>query len=123
MGTFLAGVVLANSAFRHELESAVEPCKGLLLGLFFITVGAGINFNTFAAQPVLILGLTIGLIVIKAAILFGLAVIFKIKGRSRWLFTLSLAQAGEFGFVLLAFSTQQHVIPPPWPSSCSWSWH
>ena len=72
-----------------------------------------INFNTFAAQPVLILGLTIGLIVIKAAILFGLAVIFKIKGRSRWLFTLSLAQAGEFGFVLLAFSTQQHVIPTP----------
>lgn len=111
LGTFLAGVVLANSAFRHELESAVEPFKGLLLGLFFITVGAGINFNTFAAQPVLILGLTIGLIVIKAAILFGLAVIFKIKGRSRWLFTLSLAQAGEFGFVLLAFSTQQHVIP------------
>lgn len=113
LGTFLAGVVLANSEFRHELESAVEPFKGLLLGLFFITVGAGINFITFADQPLLILGLTIGLILVKAAILFVLSVIFKIKGRSRWLFTLSLAQAGEFGFVLLAFATQQHVIPAP----------
>lgn len=110
LGTFLAGVVLANSEFRHELESDLEPFKGLLLGLFFITVGAGMNFNVLAQAPMTILGLTLGLILIKAAVLFTISVIFKIRGRNRWLFTLSLAQAGEFGFVLVAFSKQQHVL-------------
>ncbi len=111
LGTFLAGVVLANSEFRHELEADIEPFKGLLLGLFFITVGAGINFETFSSQPALILGVTFGLIALKMAILFFLAVLFRLQGRDRLLFTLSLAQAGEFGFVLAAFSVQQNVIP------------
>lgn len=110
LGTFLAGVVLANSEFRHELESDLEPFKGLLLGLFFITVGAGINFHVFAKAPFTIIGFTLGLILIKAAVLFAISIIFKIRGRNRWLFTLSLAQAGEFGFVLVAFSKQQHVL-------------
>ncbi len=110
LGTFLAGVVLANSEFRHELHSDIEPFKGLLLGLFFITVGAGIDFGVLIAEPAIILGLTFALILIKAAILFILSLVFRIRGQSRWLFTLSLAQAGEFGFVLIAFSTQQSVI-------------
>ena len=112
LGTFLAGVVLANSEFRHELESDIEPFKGLLLGLFFITVGAGINFGMLFAEPLLLIGMTLGLILLKGVILSGLGLVFKLKGRDQWLFTLSLAQAGEFGFVLLSFSVQQNVLPP-----------
>jgi glutathione-regulated potassium-efflux system protein KefB len=111
LGTFLAGVVLANSEFRHELEGDIEPFKGLLLGLFFITVGAGINFDILFNQLGNVLGLTLGVMALKAAVLLCLAVIFKIKGRDRWLFTLSLAQAGEFGFVLLGFTVQTNVLP------------
>ncbi len=110
LGTFLAGVVLANTEFRHELESDIQPFKGLLLGLFFITVGAGINFDLLFANPLPLLAMTGALIVLKGVILFGLAVLFKLKGRNRWLFTLSLAQAGEFGFVLLSFAKQTHVL-------------
>ncbi|MDA0150246.1 monovalent cation:proton antiporter-2 (CPA2) family protein [Vibrio sp. LaRot3] len=112
LGTFLAGVVLANSEFRHELESNIDPFKGLLLGLFFITVGAGINFGILFGDFFLIIGLTLGVMILKGIVLYLLALIFRIKGSNRWLFTLSLAQAGEFGFVLLSFTTQQHVIPP-----------
>jgi CPA2 family monovalent cation:H+ antiporter-2 len=112
LGTFLAGVVLANSEFRHELESDIEPFKGLLLGLFFITVGAGINFGMLFAEPLLLIGMTLGLMLLKGVILYGLGRAFKLKGRDQWLFTLSLAQAGEFGFVLLSFSVQQNVLPP-----------
>ena len=111
LGAFLAGVVLANSEFRHEIEADVAPFKGLLLGLFFITVGAGIDFDTFFAAPITMLSLALGLIAIKGVILFGLALVFKIKGRDRWLFTLSLAQAGEFGFVLVSFSVNTNVLP------------
>ncbi|OPH52587.1 monovalent cation:proton antiporter-2 (CPA2) family protein [Vibrio campbellii] len=111
LGTFLAGVMLANSEFRHELESNIEPFKGLLLGLFFITVGAGIDFSVLFSDFGLVIGLTLGVMALKAAILFVIALIFRIKGSNRWLFTLSLAQAGEFGFVLLSFSVQNHVIP------------
>jgi len=111
LGTFLAGVVLANSEFRHELESNIDPFKGLLLGLFFITVGAGINFSVLFNDFSIIIGLTLGVMIVKALVLYSLALIFRIKGSDRWLFTLSLAQAGEFGFVLLSFSLQNHVIP------------
>jgi len=111
LGTFLAGVVLANSEFRHELESDIEPFKGLLLGLFFITVGAGIDFGILFGDLTNILLLTAGLMVTKAAVLLVLARIFKLQGQDRWLFTLGLAQAGEFGFVLLGFMVQTNVIP------------
>lgn len=111
LGTFLAGVVLANSEFRHELESNIEPFKGLLLGLFFITVGAGINFIILSDNALLIAAMTLGLMSLKGLVLYVLARVFKISGSDRWLFTLSLAQAGEFGFVLLSFAHQQHVLP------------
>ncbi|SDW21867.1 cation:proton antiporter [Litoreibacter albidus] len=111
LGAFLAGVVLANSEFRHELAADIEPFKGLLLGLFFITVGAGINFDVLMGAPLVILGLTLGVMAIKAGVLFALALLFKIKGRDRMLFTLGLAQAGEFGFVLTSFSVQNNVLP------------
>ncbi|MCJ8303958.1 monovalent cation:proton antiporter-2 (CPA2) family protein, partial [Shewanella sp.] len=79
LGTFLAGVVLANSEFRHELESNIEPFKGLLLGLFFITVGAGIDFGVLASNIGPVLGITAGVMLVKAAVLFLLAMVFKIK--------------------------------------------
>ncbi|NRB71270.1 MAG: cation:proton antiporter [Xanthomonadales bacterium] len=112
LGTFLAGVVLANSSFRHELESDIEPFKGLLLGLFFITVGASINFALLFSQFATVIGLTVLLIVLKIAVLLALAVPFRLRGADRWLFALSLAQAGEFGFVLLTFAVGSAVIPP-----------
>lgn len=111
LGTFLAGVVLANSEYRHELESDIAPFKGLLLGLFFITVGAAINFSLLYENLAIIIGLTLGLIAIKAAILFVLSFVFKVEGTDRWLFSLGLAQAGEFGFVILSFTVANGVIP------------
>ncbi|OFE13495.1 potassium transporter [Pseudohongiella acticola] len=112
LGAFLAGVVLANSEFRHELEANLEPFKGLLLGLFFITVGAGINFSVLAEEWVLVFSLGAAVIAIKAVILLALALLFRIRGSNGWLFTLGLAQAGEFGFVLLTYSVQSDVISP-----------
>ncbi len=112
LGTFLAGVVLANSEYRHELESDIDPFKGLLLGLFFMTVGAGIDFGLLFGNILGILALTLGLIALKTAILLGLAYLFRIEGADRWLFALGLAQAGEFGFVLLSFSVANEVLPP-----------
>ncbi|MGR3571534.1 cation:proton antiporter domain-containing protein [Brevirhabdus sp.] len=111
LGTFLAGVVLANSEFRHELQSDIEPFKGLFLGLFFITVGAGINFTVFFAAPVKLLGLTLAMMAAKGMVLYLLALAFRLRGRDRWLFTLGLAQAGEFGFVLISVAIQQNVVP------------
>ncbi|MEM7302513.1 MAG: cation:proton antiporter [Pseudomonadota bacterium] len=111
LGTFLAGVVLANSEYRHELESDIEPFKGLLLGLFFITVGAGINFELLSANLWVTLALTLGLMAIKCGVLLILSFLFGINGSDRWLFSLSLAQAGEFGFVLLSFTVANSVLP------------
>ncbi|MFK7901856.1 MAG: cation:proton antiporter [Nitratireductor sp.] len=113
LGTFLAGVVMANSEYRHELESDIAPFKGIFLGVFFITVGASIDFGLLSENLALILGLTLGLIVVKAATIFVLAHVFKIKGSDKWLFALGLAQAGEFGFVLVSFTVANHVVPAP----------
>lgn len=111
LGTFLAGVVLANSEYRHELESDIDPFKGLLLGLFFMTVGAGIDFELLFDNFVVIIALSLGLMALKSAVLYGLAVAFRVNGSDRFLFSLGLAQAGEFGFVLLSFTVANAVIP------------
>ncbi|MEL7033736.1 MAG: monovalent cation:proton antiporter-2 (CPA2) family protein [Pseudomonadota bacterium] len=111
LGTFLAGVVLANSEYKHELESDIDPFRGLLLGLFFITVGAGIDFNLLSANFGVVISMTVGLMALKALVLFILGTAFKIRGAQRWLFTLGLAQAGEFGFVLLAFTATNGILP------------
>ncbi|MDA0748951.1 MAG: monovalent cation:proton antiporter-2 (CPA2) family protein, partial [bacterium] len=110
LGTFLAGVVLADSEYRHELESDIEPFKGLLLGLFFIAVGSSIDFNLFGAQPGLIVGLVLGLVVVKMVVLYVLGVVFKLPPSQNFLFTFALAEAGEFGFVLFSFATQNRVM-------------
>ena len=88
LGTFLAGVVLANSEYRHELESDIDPFKGLLLGLFFMTVGAGINFGLLFDNFAVIVALSLGLMALKVAVLYILALVFKIEGTDRWLFSL-----------------------------------
>ena len=111
LGAFIAGVVLANSEYRHELESDIDPFRGLLLGLFFMTVGAGINFGLLFEQFSLVFTLTIGMMALKAAVLLALSYLFGIRGAHRWLFALGLAQAGEFGFVLLSFTVTNSVIP------------
>lgn len=110
LGTFLAGVVLANTEFRHELESSIEPFKGLLLGLFFIAVGAGINFTILFRDPFEIIGLTLALMLLKGAVLLLIGRLFSLRTRGQWLLALSLAQAGEFGMVLTTFSLQQGVL-------------
>lgn len=112
LGTFLAGVVLAESEFRHELEADIEPFKGLLLGLFFITVGASINFELLFNEFSTVIALVVLLIVVKACILFALAVTFKISSKQQLLFALALAQGGEFAFVLLSVTTTLSILTP-----------
>ncbi len=112
LGTFIAGVVLANSEYRHELESDIDPFRGLLLGLFFMTVGAAINFGLLWESFAITIGLTLGLMFIKGAVLFLLGTVFGLRGTDRWLLALGLAQAGEFGFVLLSFTVANSVLPP-----------
>jgi Kef-type K+ transport system membrane component KefB/Trk K+ transport system NAD-binding subunit len=103
LGTFLAGVVLAESEYRHELEMDLDPFKGLLLAVFFMAVGAGIDFNLLWANPVQILGLIIGFIVLKLVVLYVIARVFRMKNADSANFAFSLAQGGEFAFVLISF--------------------
>ena len=111
LGTFLAGVVLAGSEYRHEMESDVEPFKGLLLGLFFISVGASIDFHLIAAEPGRIGGLVAALMLVKLILLLGLGWVFKMGAACTFTFALALAQGGEFAFVLFSFAAQNSVIP------------
>jgi monovalent cation:proton antiporter-2 (CPA2) family protein len=110
LGTFLAGVVLAESEFRHELESNIEPFKGLLLGLFFIMVGASIDFAIIAGQPLLVLSLVAALIVSKFLVLLTLGRVFRLNLADNLMFAFLLAQSGEFAFLLFSFATQNKVI-------------
>jgi len=110
LGTFLAGVMLANSEFKHEIESNISPFKSLFLGLFFVTIGSSINFHLLFWNFFTIIGMTIALILLKISVLYPIARIFSLRGRDQWLFTLGLAQAGEFSIVLIQFMQQIHVI-------------
>ncbi|MEM9595175.1 MAG: monovalent cation:proton antiporter-2 (CPA2) family protein [Acidobacteriota bacterium] len=110
LGTFLAGVVLANSEYRHELEGDIEPFKGLLLGLFFISVGASVDFQLIGDAPGLIAMLVVGLVLVKLAVLLGLAKGFKMSLDQGLLFSFALAQGGEFAFVLVSFAIQSHIF-------------
>lgn len=110
LGAFLAGVVLAENEYRHEIESDIEPFKGLLLGLFFISVGASINFGLIIDQPGLIIGLAIGLMLLKGGLLWFIGA--KLSFRERTLFALALAQGGEFAFVLLGYALTAQAVTP-----------
>lgn len=110
LGAFMAGVVLANSEFKHELEGDIAPFKGLLLGLFFIGVGASINFDLIIEHPVFILVSVLVLTLIKFLVLFGVGKLYKKSNDQNLLFSIGLSQAGEFGFVIMSFGMQISIV-------------
>ena len=110
LGTFLAGVVLADSEYRHELEGDIEPFKGLLLGLFFISVGAGIDFLLVARTPGTILGLVVGVLALKGLVLYAVARTFRSTHADGLFVATALCQVGEFAFVLLALARTSGVL-------------
>ncbi len=105
LGTFMAGVLLSESEYRHELEANIEPFKGLLLGLFFISVGMSVNFALLLGQPVLVLLLMLMLCAIKGLVLYGIAVKTQMPVAERLQFSVLLSQGGEFAFVLFSLAT------------------
>jgi CPA2 family monovalent cation:H+ antiporter-2 len=111
LGAFIAGLVLANSEFRHELEGDIAPFKGLLLGLFFIGVGASINFHLIMADPVFVILFCTIFNIIKFLVLLTVGKIYKKSSDQNLLFAFALSQAGEFGFVILGFASQLHIMP------------
>jgi glutathione-regulated potassium-efflux system ancillary protein KefC/glutathione-regulated potassium-efflux system protein KefB len=112
LGAFLAGVVLAESEFRRELETDIEPFRGLLLGLFFITVGAGLDLKLVADRPLLVAGLMVGLVALKVLAMYSAARLFRTPARVAATIGVALAQGGEFAFVLLGFAVGAQVLPP-----------
>ncbi len=111
LGAFVSGVVLAGSHYRHELESNLEPFKGLLLGLFFLAVGASLDFQVIASSPGSIATAVLGLVLLKVAAAWLAATLVRVRGSHRWLLSLSLAQGGEFAFALLSIAVQQEILP------------
>ncbi|MGZ5099487.1 MAG: glutathione-regulated potassium-efflux system protein KefC [Usitatibacter sp.] len=114
LGAFLAGVLLADSEFRHALESDIEPFTGLLLGLFFISVGMTIDFGLLGRAPGRVAVLLAGFLLVKIAALWLVARVTGVNARQRWLFAFLLAQGGEFGFVVFASARVAGVISPQW---------
>ncbi len=110
LGAFLAGVMLANSEFRHELEAQIDPFKGLLLAVFFVSVGSTINFNIIMEDPMLISTLAILVLVVKFLVLFGIGKLFKIEKTQNYFFAFALSQVGEFAFVLLSYSNKLYLF-------------
>lgn len=110
LGAFLAGVMLANSEFRHELEAQIDPFKGLLLAVFFVSVGSTINFNVIMDDPVLISTMAIMVLVVKFGVLFGVGKVFKIEKTQNFFFAFALSQVGEFAFVLLSYSNKLYLF-------------
>ncbi len=112
LGAFLAGVLLAESEYRRELETDIEPFKGLLLGLFFIAVGMSIDVGVLLASPGLMAVMVLGFMAIKGAVIYALAKLMGLPYQDRPVFTLLLAQGGEFAFVVFQAATGAKVIPP-----------
>ncbi|MEN9631396.1 MAG: hypothetical protein RJA10_4624 [Pseudomonadota bacterium] len=112
LGAFLAGVLLAESEYRHELETDIEPFKGLLLGLFFIAVGMSIDFGVVMQQPGLVALIVAGFLLLKALVLWGMARVMPVPVAERPVFVILLAQGGEFGFVVFQAALGAQVITP-----------
>ena len=113
LGAFVAGVVLAESEYRHALEADIEPFKGLLLGLFFMSVGMSINFGVLAEHPLVVFGAVLGLIVVKFVLLAAIAWLFRMPLGQILLFAVVLAQGGEFAFVLFQFAAVEGALAQP----------
>jgi len=114
LGAFIAGVLLANSEYRTALQADIEPFKGLLLGLFFIAVGMSIDFGVVAAQPLLLAGLVIGLLVVKAGVVAAITPVLGVAPRERWLAALLLAPGSEFAFVVFGVAREVRILPGAW---------
>ncbi|HHX8315329.1 TPA: glutathione-regulated potassium-efflux system protein KefB [Vibrio diabolicus] len=110
LGTFLAGVLLAESEYRHELEIAIEPFKGLLLGLFFIAVGMAVNLGLLALHPLEILGAVVALVVVKGLVLYALARAARVGAKARSRMAAILSQGGEFAFVIFTAASQEGIL-------------
>ncbi len=110
LGAFIAGLLLAETEYRHEVEVTIEPFKGLLLGLFFVSVGIGLDLRLLAAEPLAILSMTAGLLVLNASVVFGLGRLFKLTSRQAIETALLLAAGGEFAFVILTSAADQGVV-------------
>ena len=112
LGAFLAGVMLATSEFRHELESQIDPFKGLLLAVFFVSVGATINFFVIMQDPMFIFTTTIVVLAVKFFVLFGVGKFFGLKTDQNLIVAFALSQIGEFSFVLVNYSTKLYLLNP-----------
>ncbi|RDV07550.1 sodium:proton exchanger [Sphingorhabdus pulchriflava] len=112
LGAFVAGVMLAESPYRHELEADIDPFRSILLGLFFLAVGMMLDLDVIAAQPLLIVGLAAGLVLVKTAVVFGLGRLFGLNNSASIIMALLLSQGGEFGFVLFTASQNALLIEP-----------
>jgi len=110
LGTFLAGVLLADSEYRHELELDIEPFKGLLLGLFFISVGTSVDLGLFVRMPLVVLGIALGVVALKTALMLVIARSFRLGGADGVVFALVLSQIGEFAFVLFGVATTERIL-------------
>jgi monovalent cation:proton antiporter-2 (CPA2) family protein len=113
LGAFLAGVMLAESEFRHELQAAIEPFKGLLLGLFFIAVGMAVNLGVMLHEPLVVLGLVIGLVLVKGAILYGVGRLAHLPADAARALAAAVSQGGEFAFVLFALAAAAGLLDAP----------
>ncbi|HEX7387754.1 MAG TPA: monovalent cation:proton antiporter-2 (CPA2) family protein [Castellaniella sp.] len=111
LGAFVAGMLLADSKYRHEFEADIQPFKGLFLGLFFVAVGMSVNLGLLAAIPLQVLGLTIGFLAVKALVLYGVARAFGLPVPAPRHFTVVLALGGEFAFVIFATAAAYHLFP------------
>ena len=112
LGAFIAGVMLADSPYRHELEADIDPFRSILLGLFFLAVGMMLDLGAIVEHPLFVVGMALGLIIVKATVLFGLARLFGMESRRALKLGLLLSQGGEFGFVLFAAAQQAVLIEP-----------
>jgi glutathione-regulated potassium-efflux system protein KefB len=112
LGAFVAGVMLADSPYRHELEADIDPFRSILLGLFFVAVGMMLDLDAITERPLFVIGMAAAIIVVKATILFGLARLFRMERRRAVKLGLLLSQGGEFGFVLFAAAQSAVLIEP-----------
>jgi monovalent cation:proton antiporter-2 (CPA2) family protein len=112
LGAFVAGVMLAESPYRHELEADIDPFRSILLGLFFLAVGMLLDLDVIIAQPWLVVGLAVALVVVKTGVIFGLARAFGLNGSASIIAALLLSQGGEFGFVLFTAAQNAALIEP-----------
>ncbi len=112
LGTFLAGVLLAESEYRHELEIAIEPFKGLLLGLFFIAVGMAVNLGLLVVHPIEVISAVLGLVALKGAVLYLLGRVSRMRAKARSRMAAILSQGGEFAFVIFTAASKEGLLNP-----------